>query len=167
MLRVKLVGCVFRSDEDVDDHDDDDGYSSKSYSVSDFYDSLRNIYVLGIEGISLRTEAVLSLSSFSPPQLVCYDFYLTRLTCSFSEHDQREDAINLGKSRPDGISEVASIADEVSFVNCILLPALCSCIACSRIAPYSMYLRPRVAHIILVMTPCLVDFKYGGDSLPA
>ena len=69
MLRVKLVGCVFRSDEDVDDHDDDDGYSSKSYSVSDFYDSLRNIYVLGSEGISLRTEAVLSLSSFSPPQL--------------------------------------------------------------------------------------------------
>ena len=36
MLRVKLVGCVFQSDEDVDDHDDDNGYSSKSYSVYDF-----------------------------------------------------------------------------------------------------------------------------------
>ena len=36
MLRVKLVGCVFRSDEDVDDHDDDNGYSSKSCSVYDF-----------------------------------------------------------------------------------------------------------------------------------
>ena len=50
-----------------------------------FYDSLRNIYVLGIEGISLRTEVVLSLSSVSPPQLVCYGFiWRARLVRSVS-----------------------------------------------------------------------------------
>ena len=75
MLRVKLVDCMFRSDDDVDDHDDDDGYSSKPYSLSHFYDSLRDICILGVEGISLRTEVVLSLSSSSPPRLVCYGFF--------------------------------------------------------------------------------------------
>ena len=65
MLRVKLVDCAFLSDEDVDYHDED-GYSSKPYSLSDFNDLLRNVCVLGVEGISLRTEVVLSLSSSSP-----------------------------------------------------------------------------------------------------
>ena len=67
---------MFRSDDDVDDHDDDDDdrYSLKPYPLSHFYDSLRDICILGVEGISLRAEMVLSLSSFSPPQLVCYDF---------------------------------------------------------------------------------------------
>ena len=73
MLRVKLVDCAFLSDEDVDYHDED-GCSWKPYSLSHFYDLLRNICVLGVEGISLMTKVVLLLSSSSPLQLVCYGF---------------------------------------------------------------------------------------------
>ena len=68
MLRIRLAECIFGSD-----HDDE--YSSKSYSFSDLYDSLREICILDIVGVSIKTEVVLSLSSSSPPQLVrhyCY-----------------------------------------------------------------------------------------------
>lgn len=72
MLRVRLAEWIFGSDHD-DDEDDNDGYGSKSYSFSDLYDSLREICMLDIVGVSVKTEVVLSLSSSSPPQLVLPD----------------------------------------------------------------------------------------------
>jgi len=68
MLRVRLAECIFGSDHD--DEDDYDGYSSKSYSFLDLYDSLREICILDIVGVSVKTEVVLSLSSSCPPLLV-------------------------------------------------------------------------------------------------
>ncbi|KAL4072393.1 hypothetical protein V8B97DRAFT_360983 [Scleroderma yunnanense] len=80
MLRVKLVDCIFRSDHD-DDGDVNDGYGSRPFSLLDLYDSLREICILDIVGVSLKTEVNLSLSSSSPPQL-----FLPDLSHLLSDH---------------------------------------------------------------------------------
>jgi len=122
MLRVRLAECIFTSDHD-DDEDDYDGYGSKPYSFSDLYDSLREICILDIVGVSVKTEVVLSLSSSSPPQLVrhcCYDeivnftylsrsrlyqiyhiFFLIKQASSVP-HESREGAYNTMTEPPTG-----------------------------------------------------------------
>ena len=67
MLRVKFISCIFLHNGG----DDNESDLSSPYSLSRFHNSLREICILDVVEVTVQGMATMSLTSASPPPLVC------------------------------------------------------------------------------------------------